>query len=223
MKKVKIGTETFDTQDECEKYTRSILKEIGITNSVKNKNEEYFNFLFLLCQRHPDHVDKLNKFLDFQILQDVKGKSGLALNIVNNDNTYTEISWRTCVTGKRKPITTLFNSALRECVSYQIKKFRDDSDLSKCIICDCSLDNKTPHIDHEIHFIKLVEDFMRLNKNITMPITYKKKDITFETIFDDKDKWIGESFAKYHADNAILRVLCETCNLTREKYKKIAV
>jgi hypothetical protein len=56
-----------------------------------------------------------------------------------------------------------------------------------------------------------------------MPITYKKRDITFETIFDDKDKWIGESLAKYHADNAILRVLCETCNLTREKYKKIDV
>ena len=223
MKQIIIGNKTFKTQTECEKYTRSILTELGITNSVKNKNEEYFNFLILLCKRHPHHIDKLNKFVDFKINQDALNKRGLALNIVNNDNTYTEISWRICVTGTGKSSKTLFNSALRQCISYQIKEFRDVSDLSYCRECNCSLDDKTPHIDHnETQFIQLVEDFMEINKEtIIMPIEYNKKDITFETLFKDEDIWIGKLFEQYHLQHATLRVLCETCNLTRKKYKKV--
>lgn len=222
MKQIIIGNKIFKTQTECEKYTRSILTELGLTDSVKIKNEEYFNFLILLCKRHPHHIDKLNKFVDFQIYQDALNKRGLALNIVNNDNTYTEISWRICVTGTGKSQKTLFNSALRQCISYQIKEFRYASDLSYCRECNCSLDDKTPHIDHdEIQFIKLVEDFMELNKEtIIMPIEYNKKDITFETLFKDEDTWIGKVFEPYHLQHATLRVLCETCNLTRKKYKK---
>ena len=221
MKQIIIGDKTFKTQLECEKYTRSILTELGITDSVKIKNGEYFNFLSLLCKRHPHHNDKLNKFVDFQIYQDALNKRGLALNIVNNDNTYTEISWRICVSGTGKSSKTLFNSALRQCISYQIKEFRDASDLSYCRECNCSLDDKIVHIDHnEIQFIKLVEDFTELNKLTTiMPIEYNKKDITFETLFKEEDTWIGKLFELYHLQHASLRVLCETCNLTRKKYK----
>ena len=225
MKQIIIGNKTFKTQTDCEKYIRTILIELGITNSVKIKNEEYFNFLILLCKRHPRHLDKLNKIVDFQIYQDVLNKRGLALNIVNNDNTYTEISWKKCVTGTGKSPKTLFNSALRQCISYQIKEFRDASDLSYCRECNCLLDDKTLHIDHhEIQFIKLVEDFLEINKEtIIIPIEYNKKNITFETLFKEKDMWIGKLFEPYHLQNATLRVLCETCNLTREKYKKQSV
>ena len=220
MKQIIIGNKIFKTQTECEKYTRTILTELGITNSVKNKNEEYFNFLFLLCKRHPNYIDKLNKFIDFQIYQDYMNKQGLALNIINNDNTKTEISWKICVTGIGKSSKTLFNSALRQCISYQIKDFKDISDLSYCRICNCSLDNKILHIDHhEIQFIKLVEDFIELNQLI-IPTKYNKKDITFEPLFKDEDIWIGNLFKSYHLQHASLRILCSTCNLTREKYKK---
>lgn len=222
MKQIIIGNKIFKTQTDCEKYTRSILTELGITNSVINQNEEYFNFLTLLCKRHPHHINKLNKFVDFQIYQDSLNKRGLVLNIVNNDNTYTEISWRICVTGIDKSSKTLFNSALRQCISYQIKEFRDASDLSYCRECNDSLYDKIVHIDHhEIQFIKLVEDFMELNKEtIIMPIEYNKKKITFETLFKDEDLWIGKLFEHYHLQHSTLRVLCETCNLTRKKYKK---
>jgi hypothetical protein len=222
MTQIKIGNKIFKTQKDCEIYTRKILTELGMTNSVKIKNEEYFNFLLLLCKRHPYYLEKLNKFVDFQIYQDALNKRGLALNIVNNDNTYTEISWRICISGKGKSQKTLFNSALRQCISYQIKEFRDSSDLSYCRECNCSLNDKTPHIDHhEIQFIKLVENFLELNKEtIVIPVEYNKKNITFETLFKDEDIWIGKLFENYHLQNATLRVLCETCNLTREKYKK---
>lgn len=223
MKKhITIGNQTFKTQTECEKYTRKILTELDITHSVKMKNNDYFKFLLLLCNRHPHHIDKLHKFIDFKIDYGVLNKRGLALTIVNSDNTYTEISWRNCVSGKIKSSKTLFNSALRQCISYQIQEFRYASDLSYCNKCDCSLDDKIIHIDHDkIQFKELVENFLELNKgSINIPIEYNKKEITFETLFKDQDAWIGTLFEAYHLQNATLRVLCETCNLTREKYKK---
>ena len=48
MKQIIIGNKIFKTQTECEKYTRTILTELGITDSVKIKNEiicKFFNFL----------------------------------------------------------------------------------------------------------------------------------------------------------------------------------
>lgn len=143
------------------------------------------------------------------------------MRIVNNDNTYTEISWRICILKVDTSPRILFNSALRQCISYQIKDFRYTSDLSYCNECNCSLYDKVIHIDHVIHFIKLIEDFMELNKEIIIPNEYIKKDITFQTMFTDDDKWIGEAFETYHLQHAKLRVLCEKCNLTRKKYKKI--
>ena len=106
-----------------------------------------------------------------------------------------------------------------------IKEFKDASDLSYCRKCNCSLINKTIHIDHhEIQFVKLVEDFLEINKKtIIIPSDYDKKQITFERIFKEEDSWIGKLFEPYHLQNATLRVLCETCNLTRKKYKKQSI
>jgi len=222
MKKlIIIGDKTFKTQSECEQFSRKILTELGITESVKLKNEEYFKFLILLCKRHPRYVEKFNKFIDFQVYQDILNKRGLALNIINNDGTFTEISWKKCVTGKNNLMKTDFNLALRQCISYQIKEFKDTSDLSYCRECNCSLHNKIINIDHHLtQFKQLVEDFLDVYKEtITIPNEYNKKPLTFEKLFKDEDVFIGKLFEQYHLKYATLRVLCETCNLTRDKYK----
>jgi len=221
VKSIAIGDTIFKTQKECENYTRQILTEMGITDSVKLKNNDNFIFLCLLCKRHPHYNEKFPKFVDFQVNRDGLNKKGFALNILNNDGTVTEISWRICVSGKDKTDKTLFNSALRHCISYQIIDFKYTSDLSYCRECNCCLNDKVIHIDHhEKQFKQLVEEFLELNRDtIIIPTEYNKKEITFETLFTNEDRWIGKLFEKYHLENATLRVLCETCNLTREKYK----
>jgi hypothetical protein len=220
-KQITIGNRTFESQTECETYIREVLNEIGTTDSVKSKSAQHFDFLSALCERHPDHTDKLKNFVDFQIYTNMWSKHGLALNIVNRDDSTTEISWRICLTGTAKSTKTRFCSALRQCVSAQIQEFRARTDLSRCMLCKGSLKGKAPHIDHhEPQFAKLVEDFMELNKSITMPTEYDKKKVTFETLFRKEDVEIGASFGRYHLENATLRVLCETCNLTRKRYKK---
>jgi len=220
MTKQIIGNKIFKTQTELEVYTRKILTDLGVTNSVKFKNDEYFNFLLLLCKRHPNYDNKFKQFMDFTISYNKLNKKGLALNILNNDGSFTEISWRICVLEKCKSIKTLFNNALRENIMNQILDFKNNSDLSFCRECNSLIDKNTNiHIDHyQIQFKQLVEDFLKFNK-IIIPIEYNKKEVTFQTIFKEKDSWIGKLFETYHSEHATLRVLCETCNLTRKKYK----
>ena len=218
-----VKTFKFNSQSACEKRTMEILNELGITDSVKLISEEHFIYLKLLCERHPRHLDKLNNFVDFQIKQ---SGTGLELNIVYDDDTSTgkSISWRKCVTGKGSSPKASCNDALRECISSQIKKFRDASDLSYCRECNCSIDDiNPPHIDHhEPQFAQLVEEFIEL-KSIIIPTKYDKQAFKNKTIFKADDYIrIGKPFERYHLDHAILRVLCEKCNTTREKYKKPA-
>jgi len=222
-KEILINGLIFKSQNECETYTRKILTDIGVTNSLKKYNTEYFDYFISLCKRHPHSNEKLKQFVDFQICRDALNPRGMALNIINDDGSSTEISWKICVTGKAKTSKSKFNAALRQCISNQIKDFRNKSDLSFCKECKCSLFQNISHIDHyEPQFAQLVDDFVDLNKEliVSIPTEYKKKEITFETLFKDEDSWIGKLFEEYHLKNATLRVLCEKCNITRAKYKK---
>jgi hypothetical protein len=216
-----IGNNIYKTQKECENDVRTKLIEMGITKSVKNKSSEIYNFFVLLCKRHPHQDEKLKNIIDFEIKQDALNKKGLALNIINSDETTTEISWRICVTGKGHTPEQLYNMALRQTISSQIQTYREkeDTDISICSICKKCLTDKIFHIDHEIQFAKLVDDFTYLH-NITIPSEYNKLHVTFERTFTTNDEWIGNLFYDYHLQHAKLRVLCERCNLTREKYKK---
>jgi hypothetical protein len=216
---ITLGEKTFKTQSECEQYTRSVLTELGVTSSVKNQNKKHFDFLLLLCKRHPFHIKKLIDFVDFKISYDLINKRALSLAIINSNNTITEIAWRTCVTGKGKSEKTLFNAALRKSVSNQIQEFRSKSNTIHCPECKNFLSDMPNHVDHhEPQFAELVEKFVD-SKEIIMPRKYTKDEKTFETLFYDEDIWIGDSFQIYHSEHARLRIICEKCNLTRRKYK----
>jgi hypothetical protein len=44
-------------------------------------------------------------------------------------------------------------------------------------------------------------------------------DGTYRTVFAYKNKEFADAWVKYHAEHAILRVLCKTCNLKRPNYE----
>jgi hypothetical protein len=215
-----IGNNIYKTQRECENDVKNKIIEIGISKSVKTKSNEIYDFFYSLCEKHPCQIDKLKNIVDFEIKQDALNKRGLALIIINKNGTTTEISWRKCIKGKEDTPQQLYKKALRQVISSQIQTYRekDDTNISLCSLCNVSLIDKMYHIDHEIHFAKLLDDFTKLH-NIIIPTEYNKKPITFERIFVDNDEWIGKLFYDYHLNNAKLRVVCEKCNLTREKYK----
>lgn len=217
---IMVGDNQFKTQTELYNYTRNIIYEIGITESVKKVNQIYFNFLLLLIERHPMYTEKIKNFSDFRIYQDFMNKNALALNIVNKDMSYTTISWICCIKGRGRKKEDMFKQSLRECISEQILDFKNTSDLSQCIKCNCSLNENNIHVDHNSkQFIELVNNFLKMNSHIKMPTIYTKKEKTNQSKFKPEDKWISELFYKYHKENADLRILCKKCNITRKKHK----
>jgi hypothetical protein len=218
--KIIIGCNIFNTQKACEDYTRSILVELGCISSVKSTNIEYFKYLVELGKRHPDYDDKFRNFNDFKIKLDEKNSRGLELKIINNDNSETSISWKTCVLGKTKSINELFNSALRYSIHDQIVDFKSKADLSHCTICFTNFKNIRIHVDHIIQFSQLVKDFLNCN-TIIKPTSYNKVYLTNEVKFKDEDMYISNAFSKYHKIHAKLRITCEDCNLNRLKKSNI--
>jgi len=74
------------------------------------------------------------------------------------------------------------------------------------------------HIDHhEPQFVELIDNFLQIHNGLVIPTKYDKNQRTYHTKFKEQDKWIGDEFAKYHLENATLRVLCESCNTKRPK------
>lgn len=217
-KSLSIGDKTFSSMAECERYTRSLLIEIGITKSVSHHSKESFEYLSKLGERHPDCKEKFEKFIDFEIRVDVMNKKSLSMFIVNNDNTTTEISWKKCITRRTTPTRDLFISALRESIYPQILQYRINTDLSYCRICNCSLIDKTIHIDHhQPQFAELIDNFLQEHNGLVMPTKYDKHERTYNTKFKEQDQWISDEFSKYHLEHATLRVLCEPCNIKRPR------
>jgi hypothetical protein len=121
-----------------------------------------------------------------------------------------------------------FKEALRNVISDQTTEFkRNASQVNSannftCGLCSCTLqnlDSSQVHVDHVIHFQKLVLDFLHVHPEILLPTNYTSNFNTSQTEFMLEDAWIGMLFAQYHSQHAILRVLCARCNLTRPHFK----
>lgn len=194
------------------------LNQNGITKSIKNKSNDDFLFFIELCKRHPNHEDKLNNMIDFEIKPDSINKKVLTLHIIKSDNTTIDISIPKCVSGKSSTDYELYNRSLRTVINPQIQEYKKaNKNITNCPICNKILNYDNTHVDHIIHFAKLVDDFTKINK-IKIPSKYDQTDKNTKC-FTQKDKHIGLLFYDYHFKNADLRIICDTCNLTRKNYK----
>jgi len=205
------------------------IEAIGITSSIRETSPAEYEYFHELVKRHAAHEEKLKDLSDIAIRHDAIKKNAHAIDIVNKDGTRTEISWRNCVTGKSEPQRSKFHSAMRYAVEDQIAAFREQSKhVETCELCTESLSlmergvgtrSVSTHIDHILHFESLVDNFTALQE-ITMPTTYEKEPVTYLTRFKEEDRDIGQQFAEYHREHATLRIICEPCNLKREKARK---
>jgi hypothetical protein len=114
---------------------------------------------------------------------------------------------------------TELKSALRYAIEDQIQDYKDENDTSYCNECFTPIYDDL-HIDHVIHFAKLVYDFNKTRSDI--PIEFDDaRDLPGHKIFKSSDSKYENEWKTYHRNNAILRPLCRQCNLSREKYKSI--
>jgi hypothetical protein len=202
----------FSSKKKLEEHTRNIIKQIGITNSIKKTKPEYYNFFLELFKRHTDYPNKTRNMIDIIIKQNIFG-SGFELNIIRDDNSIEDISWKNCVNQRK---SNDLKAAMRTAIIPQIIDFRQLSKLD-CEICHKPSDNY--EVDHIIHFEKLYTNFIKLQSDI--PTSFNDmKDGSNRACFKPSDNKFEDDWFKYHKDNAKLRILCKHCNISRPKWDK---
>ncbi len=109
-------------------------------------------------------------------------------------------------------------SAMRSSVDEQIFQFKKNNP-EKCVLCT---NTDKLHVDHIIHFDEIALNFINImeNENINIPNTFgDTNDETHRRCFLEIDNNFKNKWIDYHYKNATLRMLCQTCNLTRTKTK----
>ena len=209
---MEIHGKHFTSNKQLEEYVRATINNIGVCSSVKDVDIETYNFLIELFRRHPNYPEKIYNIVDISITTNKVNPKYLELNVVTNDGTTDDISWRSCVSGNERDA---FKCALRVAVKDQIKLFRCKSHR-QCALCNTTEDGEY-HVDHIIHFEEIVYEFLTT--------TLLSKPTVFQTIADNRktfaehDKEYETAWKMFHASKASLRVLCRDCNLKRPKWK----
>jgi hypothetical protein len=210
---------TYKTQGEFEAFVKNLIYDvIGICDDIENKHPSHYITLIEILKRHPDYIKKTQNMCRIKIMKDKLNITALKLIIINTDKTENDISWKIAITGKPKSNKSELMSAMRSSVDSQISDFRKCNE-QKCVLCS-STDKL--HVDHIIHFEELALTFINImeSKQYNIPNTFEDtSDDTHRRCFlkvdcNFKNEWDG-----YHYKHAKLRMLCQTCNLTRSKSK----
>jgi len=104
---------------------------------------------------------------------------------------------------------------MRNSIYPQIEEFKNNS-IMECVLC---YNTKNIHIDHyEPQFIDLKTEFLSIWKG-PLPNIFEAND-SHSKIFNNIDNEFEKSWIEFHKTNAILRVLCKKCNLSRKKSRR---
>jgi 5-methylcytosine-specific restriction endonuclease McrA len=209
----------YKTQSEFEAFVKKLLyKDIGICNDVKNSYPSHYITLIEILKRHPDFILKTQNMCKIKIIRDTLNINALKIIIINTDESENDISWKCCITGQTKGNKHELMSAMRSSIDEQIFQFRKDNE-KKCVLCP---NTDKLHVDHIIHFDEIVLNFITIMKseNITIPSTFgDTNDDTHRKCFLEIDNNFKNRWIDYHYTHATLRILCQSCNLTRNKTK----
>lgn len=216
MAKILVGGLEFKSQKSLKKHVQALYSEIGATNDIPAK---YHLFLNDLVARHPSAKEKIGCGVSrYKLIPNPVTPQFFELNIVRTDGSVTEVSYNKCVTGRERTVKAAFSSALRYAVNDQIMAFRW-AELEKSKYCRRCGDNlhRGIHIDHDIPFATLAENFTKLYPDL--PTEFDECTRIHQHIFRASDAEYSKAWQEYHRQNAVLILSCAGCNIRRETNK----
>ena len=201
---------TCKTQEQLRKCVRKKIDEIGECSSIKQFYPEEWDGFMYLFNRHSDYPEKFNDLTDIKIRFNPVHKRQLEVIIIKNNGDEDDVSvFKNCITGKPKDNLTI---AMRNSIYPQIEQFKNNS-IMKCVLCS---DTKNIHIDHYTpQFVDLKTNFLNTWKEL-LPNTFEQNE-SHSKIFTNINNCFEQKWIEFHRKNAILRVLCKKCNLSRKK------
>ena len=206
----------FKTQKTLKDHFREIINRIGVCDSVKTKYPSEFLDFCEVFKRHSDYPGKFIGFVDIKIDYNPIFITQLEVSIIKEDKSIDDVSvLNNCITGKPKDKLKI---AMRVSIQPQIEEYKNNNPIKVCKLCG---EHDRIEIDHHSEnspFAKLYNDFMEINE---FPIPTSFDDTkSHMKCFKKLDCDFENSWAQYHNENAILRMLCRTCNGSQSKYKK---
>ena len=211
---IECGGRTFASKKALEDHVRALLREVGVTDSIKTKNPSQYDFLLELFRRHPGYPDKIVGMTDLAIQPNRMTPQHLELNLVK-DGELEDISWRLCVDAKGKDH---YKIALRSAITEQIHRFRS-AHPATCEICSTSNRDVDYHVDHINHFEEIVYAFHETleSKGLHKPTEFINRTDNRKG-FRPEDGVFEDAWKRFHEETARLRILCAPCNLRRPKW-----
>ena len=205
----------FKTQVSLKKHFREMIDRIGVCDSVKTEYSQEFLDFCEVFTRHPEYPYKFTGFIDIKINRNPDLQNQLVVYIIKNNGEIDDVSvMNKCMTGKSKDNLKI---ALRVAIQPQIDEYKNNNYIKVCELCG---EHDIIEIDHHSEnapFVKLYTDFMEIN---TLPLPTSFNDTKNRMkCFKELDYNFEEQWIQYHKENAILRMLCRTCNGTQPKYK----
>ncbi len=205
----------YNTQASLKKHFRELIDRIRVCDSVKSiYPQEYLDFCEVF-KRHSDYPSKFIGYVDIKIDYNPVYRNQLVVYIIKNDGTIDNVSvMKNCITGKPKDNLKI---AMRVSIQPQIDEFKNNNYIKVCELCGEHDYIEIDHHSDKMPFAKLYIDFMKIN---TLPIPISFDETTSHMkCFKNTDCRFEENWIKYHKDNAILRMLCRTCNSSQQKYE----
>jgi hypothetical protein len=206
----------FKTQTKLKAYFRQLIDKIGICDSVKTKYPKECEDFEEVFKRHPQYPDKFVGYIDIKIDYNDTFANQFVVYIKKENGDVDNVSvLNACIRGKPKDF---LKDALRFSIRPQIDKYRNGIRIKKCEICRESDNIEIDHHSEIAPFAKLVDDFLKIN---TLPIPTSFDDtIGHMKCFKESDREFEQKWIQFHNENAVLRILCKTCNGSQPKYKK---
>jgi hypothetical protein len=190
---------------ECQK----IINNLPLNENIKEKYPDEYLFFQNLFKNHPDYPYKFENMKDIQVVLN-KQYYNKELQIIKFNNIIDTVSYNKCITGKKDNEKLLLNQSLRYSIYEQIKEFKENNDISKCIFCESS---NNIEIDHINTFASLVKSFLNETKYEIPKIFERTNGNSYK--FMKNDILFQKEWELYHKKNAKLRPLCKQCNLKR--------
>lgn len=219
---IRIYNQSFKDFTALQKYTRNLVNNIIGSNTIINKNDEYFNFFNILIQRHPYYNEIKGEGI--KAFKTYRGfNNSICMYAVQKNDTENIFSWsKICKKNPKDNKKIELNHALRYSIYSQIRMFKIMNDCSKCVFCG-SVDNI--QVDHcgDYEFKEICDLFLKDYKKV--PTTFDRCPRTNIKKFQKKDFDFQSKFQLFHSEKAEFQPLCKKCNIQKnfikiDKYKK---
>lgn len=215
--KYTVGGIEFASKKEAHRCIGTWLKDACPVVQISDGSG--FVFLQDLISRHPEAEKKIGCGINrFEIRQNPAFACQNTFYLIRSDNTETDFSFRSCLSGRKNSKYADFCRAARNAIREQIVVFKTAQFLSidrpRCGITGAELDFERCHVDHVATFDSILKTFIQLN-DIDVEASVSDDSVDGEIFPVFTSDQLRSDWVEFHRNNAVLRLTTPEANLAR--------